>query len=171
MRLPVSNSERGPCAPVRNRLGVLTERFPIQPRPHPTFAKCRTLNLPANSRNRSRLAARNLPISRPPASFDIRTPQASCVQPSLAKISATSVDIAALPSRSIRPVYSTNIKYCPSVNPLRIPSRTAPSSRRSSIGTNQSSSSSPPLTCVAATLPSSAACKSLARSFVVPPEP
>lgn len=29
---------------------------------HPTFARCRTLNFPANSRNRSRLAAKNLAV-------------------------------------------------------------------------------------------------------------
>ena len=78
----------------------------------PTLARCRTCNFPANSRNLSRVAARNRPSNRPPASFDIRTPQVSGVQPSLAKTSATSAEIEALLSRSIRPVYSTNITYC-----------------------------------------------------------
>ena len=40
-----------------------------------------------------------------------RTPHVSGVQPNLAKISTTSDEIAAFPSRSIRPVYSTNINY------------------------------------------------------------
>ena len=80
------------------------------PADQPTLARCRTCNFPANSRNLSRVDARNRPSNRPPASFDIRTPQVSGVQPSLANTSATSAEIAALPSRSIRPVYSIQYK-------------------------------------------------------------
>ena len=98
----------------------------------PTLARWRTFSLLANCR--CRLAARNRPSSRPPVSLFIRTPHISGVQPRRVKVSTTSDEIAAFPSRSIRPVYSINIKYRLNEKPSRIPSRTDPRWRRSSIG-------------------------------------
>src|SRR5271157_2637782 len=73
----------------------------------PRFARWCTPKRSATSRNRARLAAKKRPSNRPAASFRNRACQFSALLPSRSKITASSPEITALPSRNNRPVCST----------------------------------------------------------------